>query len=148
MRIKALVNTVGAICIYTNSKTLPISMLSVEHIIPRSFAKYNNLNSKILNDPINLHVATRYINCVRQNYTFANWDSDTWKTDSKNKLFYPALISQGAIARTVIKMTEKYPELRENMHMVIDTDTLLFWNEHHASEYEEMRYKLLRKIRS
>jgi endonuclease I len=147
MRITRLINIVGSTCLYTGNK-LPIGNLSVEHVIPRSYSKYYHIESKILNDVYNLHVADRHLNILRQNYTFVDFslkpqNKHTWTIDSKSKIFCPPRSSRGPIARTIFHMINKYPIIATDIDKVIDKKALYNWMKYDLTSYEKYRnYKL------
>ena len=116
--------------------------LSLEHIFPKSFMKNTNA---AYNDLHNIYKCNNYINNLRSNYKFTDFDETPFKftqllnsdnyINTKEQLFIPEKESRGIIARSIMYMSYEY---NLNFNKIIDKELLLDW----CLRYPVSKYEL------
>lgn len=104
---------------FSDFKYTKYNNLTAEHVFPQSFTKrYNKANK----DMHNIYLTNYYTNNFRSNKKFSHFINE-----NITKIYVPCNYSRGIIARSLAYMKYTYPLL--NLSNVIDTNTILLWNE-------------------
>ena len=110
--------------IYKNDKISNTTLLTAEHIVPKSFLKsYNDAKR----DMHNIFLTDAQTNIYRSNYPFSD------KVQYQNleftniyKFYNPCNFAKGQIARSIAYMKLIYPNIEINK--IIDYELMLEWN--------------------
>lgn len=128
--------------IYKNDIITNNTLLTAEHIFPKSLTKYY-IYAKY--DMHNIFLTSAETNIYRSNYKFAN-ETINQKIHYSNiyKFYIPCDFARGQIARTLAYMKFIYPKLE--IDLVIDRDILINWNKKYlVNELENKRNYLIKK---
>ena len=107
---------------FSDFKYTKYNNLTAEHVFPQSFTKHY---SKANKDMHNIYLTNYYTNNMRSNKKFAHYVNVN--ENITRKCYIPCIYSRGIIARSLAYMKYTYPLL--NLSNVIDTNTILLWNE-------------------
>lgn len=111
-------------CIYGSNEKI----MTVEHLIPKYWLKYVDAPKEAYNDYIHLFPAGKYTNMIRGHHPVTE--------------IVPPL-HRGVIARSLMNMRSKYPDLDEIMDQVLPYKTYVNWLQYPMCYYEKQRYTII-----
>lgn len=110
--------------IYKNNDIINTTLLTAEHIVPKSSLKYYN-NAK--RDMHNIFLTDATTNIYRSNYPFSDHiEYQNLEISNFYKFYHPCNFAKGKIARSIAYMKIVYPRIY--IEKVISIDLLLKWN--------------------
>jgi len=126
--------------IYKDDKIINTTLLTAEHIFPKSYTKYYN-NAK--RDMHNIFLTDAKTNIYRSNYPFSDKiEYQDLQLTNFYKFYYPCDFSKGQIARSIAYMKIIYPKI--NLEKVIDYELMIKWNlKFEPNELEIKRNKII-----
>ena len=110
--------------IYKDDKIINTTLLTAEHIFPKSYTK-QYLNAK--KDMHNIFLTDAQTNIYRSNYPFSDIvEYQNLEIINFYKFYHPCDFAKGQIARSIAYMKIVYPNL--NIKNIIELDKLFEWN--------------------
>jgi hypothetical protein len=100
-----------------------------EHVVQKSVLKKAlGRTGPAIMDVENLYCCHSLVNSARADYKFVDGPSvDYMLIDAAARQFAPPLFARGAVARTVYRMMEKYPDLYDFRGLIIEDDAMRRW---------------------
>lgn len=126
--------------IYKNENIINTTLLTAEHVIPKSYSK-EYLNAK--KDMHNIFLTDAKTNIYRSNYPFSDKvEYQNLEITNFYKLYHPCNFAKGQLARSIAYMKIVYPNL--NITNVINFNLMIEWNLlFEPNELEIKRNKLI-----